>query len=76
MLASFARLHSTKSAIFGLGSWGPLLTKSWIRTWDITPDTDLHSVSIGLSYYVGMVIYNFNVPPLAAVSTVTQEIVQ
>ena len=33
MLASLARLRFTTSATFGLRSWGPLLTKSWICTW-------------------------------------------
>ena len=32
LLASFARLRFTTSATFGLRSWGPPLTKSWIRT--------------------------------------------
>ena len=33
LLASLARLCFATSAIFGLRSWGPPLTKSWIRTW-------------------------------------------
>ena len=33
MLASLARLHFATSATFGLRSWGPPLTKSWIHTW-------------------------------------------
>ena len=33
MLASLARLRFAMSATFGLRSWGPPLTKSWIRTW-------------------------------------------
>ena len=32
MLASLARLRFAMSATFGLRSWGPPLTKSWIRT--------------------------------------------
>ena len=32
MLASLARLHFATSATVGLRSWGPPLTKSWIRT--------------------------------------------
>ena len=32
MLASLARLHFATSATFGLRSWGPPLTKYWIRT--------------------------------------------
>ena len=33
MLASLTRLRFATSATFGLRSWGPPLTKSWIRTW-------------------------------------------
>ena len=33
LLASLARLHFATSANFSLRSWGPPLTKSWIRTW-------------------------------------------
>ena len=33
MLISLARLRFAMSATFGLRSWGPPLTKSWIRTW-------------------------------------------
>ena len=32
MLASLVRLRFAMSATFGLRSWGPPLTKSWIRT--------------------------------------------
>ena len=32
MLTSLARLRFAMSATFGLRSWGPPLTKSWIRT--------------------------------------------
>ena len=32
LLASLARLRFTTLATFGLRSWGPPLTKSWIRT--------------------------------------------
>ena len=32
MLASLARLHFATLATFGLRSWAPPLTKSWIRT--------------------------------------------
>ena len=32
MLASLARLRFAMLATFGLRSWGPPLTKSWIRT--------------------------------------------
>ena len=32
MLASLARLRFAMSATFGLRSWAPPLTKSWIRT--------------------------------------------
>ena len=32
MLASLAQLRFATSATFGLRSWGPPLTKSWIRT--------------------------------------------
>ena len=32
MLASLAQLHFATSATFRLRSWGPPLTKSWIRT--------------------------------------------
>ena len=37
MLASLARLRFATSATFGLRSWGPPLTKSWIRTWQYSP---------------------------------------
>ena len=32
LLASLARLRFATSATFGLRTWGPPLTKSWIRT--------------------------------------------
>ena len=32
LLASLARLRFAMSATFGLRTWGPPLTKSWIRT--------------------------------------------
>ena len=34
MLPSLTRLRFATSATFGLRSWGPPLTKSWIRTCD------------------------------------------
>ena len=37
MLALLARLRFAMSATFGLRSWGPPLTKSWIRTWTSIP---------------------------------------
>ena len=42
---------------------------------DTTLDTDLHSISFSLSHYEGMVIHNFNVPPVAAISAATQDII-
>ena len=33
LLASLARLCFATSATFGLSTWGPPFTKSWIRTW-------------------------------------------
>ena len=36
LLTSLARLRFATSATFGLRSWDAPLTKSWIRTWEVT----------------------------------------
>ena len=36
MLTSLTRLRFATSATVGLRSWGPPLTKSWIRTWTMS----------------------------------------
>ena len=40
LLASLTRLRFATSATFGLSTWGPPLTKSWIRTWGVTIDAN------------------------------------
>ena len=35
LLTSLAQLRFATSATFGLSTWDPPLTKSWIRTWKI-----------------------------------------
>ena len=37
LLASLTWLHFATLAPFGLRTWGPPLTKSWIRTWATHP---------------------------------------
>ena len=36
LLASLTQLRFATSATFGLSTWGPPLTKSWIRTCSLT----------------------------------------
>ena len=63
MLASLAQLRFATSATFGLRSWGPPLTKSWIRTCTdksrVPPEPSTHTLahvfSISWVFRVAMV---------------------